>query len=668
MVAITFDKDLLQAVHEHGPDITSGALAEAAGISSSNIARSLANHRKAKLVKADALELTPEGARLAGVSPPTLRRADEEAGTPPPSASVNGGGTSAPWNEIRPSGLNYRKTFDEASIAELAESLIAKGQIQEMVVRQARAGSDAGINWEVVAGERRWKAFKLLIDQGRLPADQPVRIHVRDLDDVEVLELAVMENRQREDVHPMEEAQAIAALQDARLADGSKTDARAVCREIGEKLGLTERWAQIRVNMVRRLSPKVQKAMMEGVFNSVKWADELGRWPHEIQEQAVKQIGANWNPITTEKQLKNWLSGDRIPVGEQPFEVDAYTSAGGALSDPDDQGIVHFVNSGLARELAATAAKEQAAQLTQKKGYAREAFEANWHSSWDFPKPKELDPKAPEDLHQVLYLIDSNTLKVKLYHPIIKRTSYEAWRRKDDATKSGGDSGAPQAKPLARGLWHLGARARTETLREAIWGDAGLAKALMIVALTSNTSWDPTAVRVKADLPSGDAGEIGIGTSHVDLILENKLNGFNAKGEVADRRKALLALIENPDLVDALFAALVADFTIDCDWTAGAGAAGEAIAMADAGYAQNPTGEIIDAAWAKKYNKAQQAGMIDAYKLHLDTAEVAGLKKKEADAAIAEAVGTDHHPIEARFVNETKARKLEEKLLRGVKV
>ena len=476
------------------------------------------------------------------------------------------------------------------------------------------------------------------------------------------------ENRQREDVHPMEEAQAIAALQDARLADGSKSDARAVCREIGEKLGLTERWAQIRVNMVRRLSPKVQKAMMDGVFTSVKWADQLGRWPHEIQEQALDQMTAHWNPITTEKQLKDWLSGDRIPVGEQPFDVDAYLEAGGALSDPDDEGVAHFVNSGLARKLAETTAAEQASQLQAKKGYGREAFGTSWYSDYDYPKPKTLDPVPPIELHQVLYVIDRKSLKVKLRHPVVDREVYEKWKRKEDAANSGESDGTPQAKPLARGLWHLGAMARTETLREAICGDAGLAKALMIIALVSNTSWNSTAVRVKADLPSGDAGEIGVGTSHVDIILENKLSGFNAKGEVADRRKALLALIENPDLVDSLFSALVADFTIDCHWTAGAGAAGEAIAMADAGYVQNPTGAIIDAAWAKKYNKAQQAGLIDAYQLHLDTDEVAALKKKDADGVVADAIGDDHHPIEARFVDETKARKLEEKLLRGVKV
>ncbi len=672
MATITFDKDLLTAIHKHGPDIQPGALADAAGLSRSNIARSLANHRKSELVKAETLTLTPEGARLAGVSLPPPGPAERETENTPSSVTANGSDTSAPltmapWDQIRPSGLNYRKTFNQDSIDELAASLLKEGQLQEIVVRRVVPTSDDQFRWEVVAGERRWRAFRDLIDAGKLPKNHPIRIHRKDLDDIEVLEIAVMENRQREDVHPMEEARAIAALQDARVKAGNVSDARAVCREIGEKLGLTERWAQIRVNMVRRLSPKVQQAMMDGVFTSVKWADELGRWPHEMQEQAVEQMNSRWDRITTETELKNWLAGDAVPVGELPFEVDAYVEAGGALSEPDDEGNVQLVNSGLARTLAVKAAETEAEKITADKKYQREHSQESYYSDWSYPAAKDLKPNPPESLHQVLCVIDRHSLKVKHYHPVVKRESYDAWLKKQKTQVTPADGGEP-VKALTRGLWKAGAIARTNALREAITDDVNIAKALMILALAPQSSWDATLVRVCRDNPSGDALEIGRGNAHESIILASHLEGFNKNGEVSDRRKALLALIEDPELVDRIFTSMVADLTIDCHWTAGPGAMGEAIAMCDAGYVHNPDGEIVDADWAKKYTKAQQARLIDAYGLFLDTDEISRLKKKDADGQVAEAITSDHHPIEARFVDENKARKLEQKLLNGGKV
>lgn len=97
------------------------------------------------------------------------------------------------------SKLNQRKTFDEEKLKELAESIKEKGVIQPIVVRPA------GDKYEIVSGERRVRASKMAgVDT--IPAV------IRELDDHQALEVMVIENLQREDVHPLEEAEGYEAL------------------------------------------------------------------------------------------------------------------------------------------------------------------------------------------------------------------------------------------------------------------------------------------------------------------------------------------------------------------------------------------------------------------------------------------------------------------------
>ena len=95
---------------------------------------------------------------------------------------------------IRSSGFQPRRTMDDAKLAELAESIKAQGVVQPVVVRQL-----AKDKYEIVAGERRWRATQLagLIE---IPAV------IRQLDDRTVVAMALIENIQREDLNPLEEA------------------------------------------------------------------------------------------------------------------------------------------------------------------------------------------------------------------------------------------------------------------------------------------------------------------------------------------------------------------------------------------------------------------------------------------------------------------------------
>jgi ParB family chromosome partitioning protein len=100
-----------------------------------------------------------------------------------------------PIADLHPSGRNPRKSFDEGELAELANSIRAKGLVQPII---ARPDPQRG-GYEIVAGERRWRA-------AQRASLHTVAVIVRDLSDLEVAEFALIENVQRADLNAIEEA------------------------------------------------------------------------------------------------------------------------------------------------------------------------------------------------------------------------------------------------------------------------------------------------------------------------------------------------------------------------------------------------------------------------------------------------------------------------------
>lgn len=96
--------------------------------------------------------------------------------------------------EIEPNHDQPRKIFDEKALAELADSIAQHGILQPLVVRPLSNGS-----YQLVAGERRWRA-------ARIAGLSEVPVIIKELTDEEVIEIAMVENLQREDLNPLEEA------------------------------------------------------------------------------------------------------------------------------------------------------------------------------------------------------------------------------------------------------------------------------------------------------------------------------------------------------------------------------------------------------------------------------------------------------------------------------
>ena len=113
-----------------------------------------------------------------------------------------------PVDAMVPGKYQPRRTMDEGKLDELAASIRAQGLIQPIVVRERRgADGKGGRTYEIIAGERRWRA-----SQRAGLSDVPVV--VREVDDRTVVAMALIENIQREDLNPMEEAQALQRLID----------------------------------------------------------------------------------------------------------------------------------------------------------------------------------------------------------------------------------------------------------------------------------------------------------------------------------------------------------------------------------------------------------------------------------------------------------------------
>jgi len=143
-------------------------------------------------------------------------------------------------NELRPNPYQPRKTFEEKSLQELANSIEKSGVFQPIIVRKSKVKG-----YEIIAGERRFRASKLAKKE-MIPAI------IRDFDEEAMMQVAVLENLQREDLNPLEEAEAYEML----MNNLHLTQA-----EVAERLGKSRPYI---ANYLRLLTlPKLVKEMVQ---------------------------------------------------------------------------------------------------------------------------------------------------------------------------------------------------------------------------------------------------------------------------------------------------------------------------------------------------------------------------------------------------------------------
>ncbi len=219
---------------------------------------------------------------------------------------------SAPIEDLHPGRGQPRKTFRDESLDELADSIKVQGIIQPILVRPREAGG-----FEIVAGERRWRA-------AQRAGLHEVPVVVRSLTDAEAAEAALVENLQREDLNPIEEARGL----DRLMKDfGHTQDALAV--RVGK-----ERSTVANALRLLKLPEKVQAMVVEGRLSMGHARAILGLEAPLAMEQLARQtIAKNLSVRAVEALVKNARSGAEKPVAPPPVAPPRQSAAARDLTD-----------------------------------------------------------------------------------------------------------------------------------------------------------------------------------------------------------------------------------------------------------------------------------------------------------------------------------------------
>lgn len=186
-------------------------------------------------------------------------------------------------SKVEPNREQPRKNFDEDSLQELAESLKQFGMLQPILVQ------NRGDYYEIIAGERRWRAAKIA-------GLKEVPVIVRKLTDQEIVEISLIENIQREDLNPIEEAQAFKRL---------LTEFHLKQDEVAEKVSKS-RTAVTNSMRLLKLDERVQQMVIEGMLSTGHARALLVIEDNDLQFQmATKIYNEKLSVRDVEKLVKN---------------------------------------------------------------------------------------------------------------------------------------------------------------------------------------------------------------------------------------------------------------------------------------------------------------------------------------------------------------------------
>lgn len=224
---------------------------------------------------------------------------------------------SLPISQVESCSGQPRKAFDEDALNDLADSIRRHGIIQPLTVRKLSSGY-----YQIVAGERRWRA-------ARLAGLNEVPVVVIEADDRKAAELAMIENLQREDLNPMEEAAGFQSLvQTYHMTQ----------EEAAEAVGKSRSTVTNALRLLT-LCPAV-RAMVEDGSLSAGHARALLTLPANVQEQAARSVAAGGLSVRQTEALVKKLSAEKeTPADEPSGKVDYAAEAQKDLASRLGRGV-----------------------------------------------------------------------------------------------------------------------------------------------------------------------------------------------------------------------------------------------------------------------------------------------------------------------------------------
>lgn len=194
-------------------------------------------------------------------------------------------------NDIKPNANQPRKKFDDNKIKELADSITANGVIQPLIVRRSENG------FELVAGERRWRA-------SRVAGLKSVPCIIRNFDDKQNMIVAIIENMQREDLDPIEEAN---GLQDMIKKYGFTQE------QVSASLGKSRAYIANSIRLLK-LSPEIKKTISDGKMSAAHGRTLAGIADEKKRAKLAERIVKEGLSVRTTEKLAEKAKSDKKPA------------------------------------------------------------------------------------------------------------------------------------------------------------------------------------------------------------------------------------------------------------------------------------------------------------------------------------------------------------------
>ena len=377
--------------------------------------------------------------------------------TPTPPVEV----VQLPWASLRPSEFNPRREFDDKALFELATDIYHKGVLQNLVVRPHPTEEGA---YEVAAGERRFRAVGLLVeglelvdDEGgtsellKVPEGYTVPCRVQPMTDSQLIEIAITENLQREDVSPLDEADGFSRL----VGLGMKPD------EIAVRSGREVRLVEQRLTLAAGLGKEGRKLLTEKNI-TVAQAQVIAQTTGELKKHLVKLVRENPRHYSAD-QLRKLTTQGRMLVSDALFGVKA--SGLQVIEDLWNITPAYFRDTQKAQALQLEAIEAQA-QIDRDSGEWKfvDVMPSD-HGVQSLPW-RTYESYGPQELRGVVYLFSASG-QVRRHEAIRREDAQAAAKAEQSAQRTQARAEtAPEDRPVRDAAHKVGQEARARVL----WG------------------------------------------------------------------------------------------------------------------------------------------------------------------------------------------------------
>ncbi|HWK44893.1 MAG TPA: ParB/RepB/Spo0J family partition protein [Stellaceae bacterium] len=427
---------------------------------------------------------------LGDATPPEL---DARPPTTEPAVDLvmpNGAVPSLTYDAIGPSPMNPRRGFDQGILAELANSIVSVNLLQPILVRPP-GGADP--LHRIVAGERRWRAIGIAIEDGRLPRDWPIPVVIRrGLTDAEHRAIAIIENLQRHDVPPLDEAEGFKAL--IEEAGWSTAD-------IAAKIGKTVRHVQLRLALVDKLAEPVKQALRDGELTLAQARAFTAASP-DRQLELLERVGENH----TADHVARLVSQENFPASRAIFDLARFT---GPTTTDDESGELIFQDSVLFDYLQREAIKEKTKQLAIAGTGVVMLVETDWWSTADYAVQQAMIYRAqgqkPKGAQTAVVIQLKRDLSVIIHDNLWKLDKKPPATKASTPAKDLAPDQADPVEAVTTGRKIYAKQAKTRALQDTLFFAAEMGNPRVLNELTCLALI--TAAGAMAGLRSDDRGE-----------------------------------------------------------------------------------------------------------------------------------------------------------------